>query len=158
MRKESIQGMPYRILVLEGVRDEAAARRETHVHAAAALQPHQFEHIYAAEHVALDETMPMRTRLVQSQKKALDENDLLERLNQRVTAFEADLLLVYSGTLFQSCPNEMLYVMQTLKTLHPNLRIGFQPRPFERYGPKSFFEYTREIHELMTEVFAEGKR
>ncbi len=150
--------MPYRILILEGVRDEAAARREAHVQAAAALEQHQFEHIYATEHVALDETQPMRTRLVQSQKKALDENELLTRLNQRVTAFGADILLVHSGTLFQTCLEEMLFAMQTLKTLHPDLRIGFQPRAFERYGPKAFFEYTREMHDLMAAVFVETRR
>ncbi len=150
--------MPYRILILEGVRDEAAARRETHVQSASSLAQHRFEHIYAAEHVALDETQPIRVRLMQSQKKALDENDVLTRLNQHVTAFQPDILLVHSGTLFQSCPNELMHVLQTLKALHPEVRIGFKPRSFERYGPKAFFEYTMEMRDLMADVFANGTK
>ncbi len=148
--------MPYKILVLECVRDEAACRHEMHVQSEPSLQEHRFEHMYAAEHVALDETLPMRTRLVRSQQKALDENDLLARVNQRVTAFGADVLLVQSGTLFQSYPDEMLFVLGTLKTLHPDLRIGFQARPFERHAPRSFLEYTAEMRDLMRAVFGDG--
>ncbi len=150
--------MPYRILILEGVRDEAAARRELHVQRAPSLAQHQFDHLYATEHAALDETMPMRVRMARSQEKALDEKELLTRLNQRVTAFQPDVLLVYSGPLFQGCLDEMLHVMQTLKALHPDLRIGFRPRPFEQHGPKSFFEYTAEMRDLMADIFADAKR
>ncbi len=150
--------MPYRILILEGVRDEAAARRELHVQQAPSLAQHQFDHLYATEHAALDETMPMRTRLARSQAKPLDEKELLTRLNLRVTAFQPNILLVYSGALFQSCLDEMLHVMQTIKALHPDLRIGFRPRPFEQHGPKPFFEYTAEMSSLMADIFTDGKR
>ena len=147
--------MPYRILILEAMRDEAAARRELHARAGPLLQQHQLEYLYAAEYVALDETQPMQRRLMHSQEKALDEEALLHRLNERVASFEADLLLVNSGALFRRYPDELLLAMQRLKTLHPELRIGFHPRAFEKQPPKSFFEYTTEIGNLMTEAFAE---
>ena len=148
--------MPYRILILEGVRDEAAARRETHVQCDSSLQQHHFEHLYAGEYVALDETQPLR--LVRLQQKALDENDLLQRVDQRLAALQADILLVHSCALFQSHLDELFFVAQTLKTSHPALRIGFRTRPFEQYGPRSFFEYTAEMRDLMSIVFADAKK
>jgi hypothetical protein len=148
--------MPYRILILEPVRDEAACQRETYVRGAPSLQPHEFEHIYAAEYVALDETQPIQTRLVRSQEKSLDENMLLHRLNERVAEFRADILLVNSGALFGRYPEEVLYVLRMIKALHPRLRIGFHPRAFERSRPKAYFEYTNEMGRLMADVFAEA--
>lgn len=147
--------MPYRILILEPVRDEAASRRETQVPCTPSMQEHELEYIYATERVGLDETQPIQRRLVQSQEKALDEDALLHRLNERVMAFRADLLLVHSGALFQQYPDEMLSLLQRLKGLHPRLRIGFRPRAFEKHGLKPFFEYTNEISDLMAAVFAE---
>ena len=148
--------MPYRILVLGPVRDEAAARCEAQARQSPALQGCEFEHIYAAEHVGLDDTVPMERRILHSQQKALDEDALLQRLNERVTAFQADILLVNSGALFQHYPDETMEVLRTVKTLHPTLRIGFHPRAFERQGPRPFFEYTREIGDLMAAVFADA--
>ena len=148
--------MPYRILVLEPVRDEAASRRETHVPSTPSLQQHDFEYLYATEPIALDETQPMQRRLVQSQQKALDEDALLHRLNERIAAFRPEILLVHSGALFQQYPDEMLSMLQRVKFRHPRLRIGFRPRLFEKHGPKPFFEYTNEMSELMADVFGEG--
>lgn len=147
--------MPYRILILESMRDEAAAQRELYARERPLLQQHQLDYLYAAEYVALDETQPMQRRVMHSQEKSLDEEALLHRLNQRIASFSADILLVNSGALFRRYPDELLFVVQMLKRLHPGVRIGFHPRSFEKQPPKPFFEYTTEIGNLMTEAFAE---
>lgn len=150
--------MPYKILVLEPVRDEAASQREQEARQAPALRQHELEYVYASEGVPLDQTVPMQARLVRSQQKALDEDALLHRLNERVTEFHADLLLVNSGPLFRRYPDELLFMMRALKARHPALRIGFHPRTHDRRGPQQCFEYTNEMGGLLAAVFGEMLR
>lgn len=147
--------MPYKILILESVRDEAAVRRESRVRQIAALQEHTFEHAYISERPPVDQTQPMPARILQSQQKSLDEQALLSRLKERIGTSAPHILLVHSGALFHSYPEQVLFVLQTLKGAFPSLRIGFQPRSFEKYATLPFFEYSTEIRDLMRKVFAE---
>ncbi len=146
--------MPYRILILESVRDETTARREIHIQNSPLLRDHSFEHVYALELMPLAETQPMPARALKSQQGWLNEKELLSRLDERIAAFQPDILLVHSGAVFHSFPNQLMSVLQGLKDAHPALRIGFQPRPFEQYAPRPYLEYTAEMHELMKKVFA----
>ena len=145
--------MPYRILILESARDDTARRREIHIAYSPLLHGHTFEHVYALEPVPLDDTSPFPARLVQVQQESLDEKALLERLTERVDAFQPDILLVNSGVAFHNFQEQMLFVLQTLKAAHPRLRIGFRPRSFEHDMPKPFFEYSEEMRELLEMVF-----
>ncbi len=145
--------MPYRILVLQSARDDTTRRREIHVANSPLLREHTFEHVYAMEGVPLDDTLPFPARLRQVQQKALDENALLARLNACIENFQPDILLENSGVAFHNFHDQMLFVLQTLKAGHPHLRIGFQPRPFERDNPRPFFEYSQEMRELLEKVF-----
>lgn len=147
--------MPYKIMILESVRDEAAVRRESLVTQHPSLQEHKFEHVYVSERPPVDQTQPMPARLLQSQQKSLDEQALLSRLKERIENSAPDIMLVHSGALFHSYPEQMLFVLQQLKVSHPELRIGFQPRSFEKYATRPFFEYSPEIRDLMRKVFAE---
>jgi hypothetical protein len=150
--------MPYRILILESVRDETTVRREIHIRNSPLLREHSFEHMYALELAPLAETRPMPTRALKSQQSSLDEKELLRRLMGRVEAFKPDILLVHSGAVFQSFPDQLMSVLQVLKDAHPEVRIGLQPRPFEQYAPRSYLEYTVEMHELMKKAFlAQGQ-
>jgi hypothetical protein len=149
--------MAYRILLLESVRDDGAARRQLLLSKTPSLREHQFDIMYATEGQALDDTMPLPRRVVKSQE-SLDERDLLHRITERVEDCQPDILIVHSGALFQSYPDQMMLVLRALKAGHPELRIGFRPRPFEHYGPQSFFEYTLEMQRLMEQMFADEPR
>lgn len=149
--------MSYKILLLESVRDDAAVRRQLRFSKMPSLCEHRFELLYAVEGEALDDTMPLPKRVVKSQA-SLDERDLLHRLTEHVEAFQPDILIVHSGALFQSYPDQMMLVLRALKAGHPELRIGFRPRPFEHYGPQSFFEYTVEMQRLMEDMFQDEPR
>ncbi len=145
--------MPYRILILQSARDDTTRRREIHIANSPLLREHTFEHVYALEAVPLDETAPLPARVMQLQKSGLDEKALLTHLNERIEAFQPDILLVNSGVAFHNYRDQMLFVLQTLKAAHPRLRIGFQPRPFESDAPRLFFEYSEEMRELLEKVF-----
>lgn len=145
--------MPYRILILEPVRDEATARREIHIQNSPLLREHSFEHLYALDLLPLAQTQPMPARALKSQQGSLDEKELLSRLKERIEAFKPDILLVHSGALFHSYPDQLVSVLQALKDDQPGLRIGFQPSPFEQHAPKPYLDYTPEMHELMKKVF-----
>jgi hypothetical protein len=145
--------MSYTILILESVRNEAAARRELLLKDAAQFQGNRFDHVYAAEWAPLDQTQPIHMRSLQ---KGLDEHDLLRRINESIERCAPDILLVQSGATFHNYPEQMWFVLQALKAAHPQLRIGFHPRPFEQHRPKPFIEYTSEMGELMAQVFAES--
>ncbi len=148
-------GMSYRILILQGVRDDSTVRREIHVRKVPALREHTFEYVYAAEPPDLDETQPLPARVLQNQQSTLDERRLLACLNETVERFQPDLLLVHSGPVFQSSLDQLWFVLTAVKAGHPRMRIGFQPRPFEQYGPKPFFEYSTELRDIMRAVFGD---
>jgi hypothetical protein len=150
--------MPYKILILQSVRDEITARREIYIQHSPLLREHTFDYLYAMEFAALGETKPLPARVLKSQQSSLDEKELLARLTDRVNWFKPDILVVHSGSAFQSFPEQLWFVMTALKGSHPHLRIGFLPRPFERDTPKPFFEYTAEMHDLMTQIFQEQER
>lgn len=145
--------MAYKILILGWLADEPAARRELQVRNHPALREHQFDFAYVREGTPWDRTLPMPARLVRSTKRSLDENDLLQRLLMRIDAMPADLLLVQSGPLFHSYPEQALFVMQSVKAARPRVRIGLHTRPFEQMTPKPFFEYSAELGELMAHIF-----
>ncbi len=145
--------MAYRILTLQSARDDTSRRREIHLANSPLLHEHTFGHMYVREPAALDETMPLPARALRVQQNSLDEKALLNRLTACVEAFKPDILLVSSGSAFDGFPDQMFFVLQTLKAAHPELRIGFQPRPFEQLAPKPFFEYTTEMAELLKKVF-----
>ncbi len=145
--------MPYRILILESVRDETSARREIHIQNSPLLRDHSFEYAYALDLAPLAETLPMPARALKSLQSSLDDKELLTRLNERIEAFQPDILLVRSGAVFHSFPDQLMSVLQALKEAHPALRIGFQPRAFEQYAPRPYLEYTAEMHELMKKIF-----
>ena len=150
--------MPYRILILQSVRDEITSRREVQIQHSPLLREHTFDYLYAMEFAPLGETKPLPARVVKSQQSSLDEKELLSRLAERVNRFKPDILVVHSGSAFQSFPEQLWFVMTALKSSHPQLRIGFRPRSFERHSPKPFFEYTAEMHDLMTKIFQEQER
>ena len=150
--------MPYRILILQSVRDEITSRREIHIQHSPLLREHTFDYLYAMEFASLGETQPLNARVLKSQQNSLDERELLSRLTERVNWFKPDILVVHSGSVSQSFPEQLWFVMTALKGSHPQLRIGFQPRSFEREGPKPFFEYSTEMHDLMTKMFQEPDR
>jgi hypothetical protein len=155
---KGIHCMSHRILIFESTRDENTARREVQVKDNSLLRAYEFDHFYATEPAPLDQTRPMPARLMQSQEPWLDEKELLRRLTERVDVYKPDILVVHSGSMFHSFPDQMLFVLRSLKASHPDLRIGFQPRSFEKYGPKPYFEYTTEMGSLMAEIFLDKTR
>ncbi len=145
--------MGYRVLILQSARGDTSRRREIHLANSPLLREHIFDHLYVMDTMPLDETLPIPARAMQVQDSLLDEQALLARLAERVQSFRPDILLVNSGSAFLTFPEQMFFVLQTLKATYPELRIGFQPKPFERMAPQPFFEYTPEMDELLKKVF-----
>ena len=141
-----------RVLVLQSVEDELTRNRMAIRRASPALDDYIVEYCYAVELTKGQHEMDIFTMMAQVTSDPIDEDDLLRRLDAKITSFHPDILMVHSGFVFSTYPRQCLSALLSLKSKHPELRIGCQSRggldPASRRLFDQVFEQNNELNKL----------
>lgn len=113
-----------KVLVLESVEDNVTMERVALKRSFFSKNDVEVEYCYAVELTKRQQQLDVRTMVSEVLKEPLDGQDLLARVDQRITSFRPDVMIVHAGFVFLTHPEVFLSVLTKLKSLHPELRIG----------------------------------
>ena len=138
-----------RVLVLQSVHDEIARLRERRLLHSPLLQEYSFRHVYAIEWSQAQKITPLQA------VQAFRKEELFERVAKEIESFAPHVLIVHAGFVFQRFPEDMFWVLTSLKKKYPFLKIGIEPKMKIRRVPEitSFDNADSRVSWLIKQVF-----
>lgn len=155
--------MRSRILILESINDKLSRDRAEILAHAPWLKEFTIDHCYAVS--PTEEDLEEATKFLgprimaelsvwESQGSPVDYQDFLRMLEEKISEFQPDIVLLHTGVAFHRHSELFLKALTEVKKRHPQLKLGYQYRPSDAYLDElPLFDRDETTKSIEREVF-----
>jgi hypothetical protein len=110
-----------KVLVIQSIDDETTAGVE-YFSRSPRFEKYEIEVFYAVH----QDEIAMEHKDNQTYIYAVPYEDLLRRLDERISAFEPDMLTIHIGIAFMTKPESFLQALAVIKERHPSIELRYE--------------------------------
>ena len=143
-----------RILVLRSINDDLVEDWLQHIRNRPGLSSCDIECCYAVEPTEEQKSGSSGETIEEMVDKALDEGDLVRRIDTKIQDFQPDAFVVHTGIVLMKDPELFLRVCSALKEKHPGVAFGLESTECFDSGKdlREMFDQSSEMAELVSKL------